>query len=139
MSSDSLNTSRILKLKMLGNAIQKISVHAATCPGYISNASTSNQAVTLIGQTDRKGLASVLTVRCNNCKEEITIPISSKVSCPNGSSRWEHNLAAVWGQISTGGFFAPLRESMAALGVPVMTKKTFIDTECSQLMLVETP
>lgn len=33
--------------------------------------------------------------------------------------------------MSTGGGFATLRESMSALGVPVMTKKTFINTECT--------
>ena len=39
-----------------------------------------------------------------------------------GYSLWECNLAAVWGQLATGGGLAPLRESMSVLGVPVMTK-----------------
>ena len=113
----SLNSSRIIKLKNLDSAIQSISAHAATCPGCLSNASSSNQAVSLLGETDRKGLASVLTARCNYCKEEINIQTSSKVRCQKGASRWEHNLAAVWGQMSTGGGFTPLRESMSAIGL----------------------
>ena len=95
----SLNSSRIIKLKNLDSAIQSISAHAATCPGCLSNASSSNQAVSLLGETDRKGLASVLTARCNYCKEEINFQTSSKVCCQKGASRWEHNLAAVWGEM----------------------------------------
>ena len=37
--------------------------------------------------------------------------------------RWEVNLAAVWGQMSTGG------ETMSTLGVPVMAPKNFVATE----------
>lgn len=82
-----------------------------------------------MGETCRNGLASVLIARCNSCGKEITFPTSSKVSGQGGAKRWECNLAAVWGQMSTGGGFATLRESMSALGVPVMTKKSFIETE----------
>ena len=121
----SLSSSRIIKLKNLDSAIQSISAHAATCPGCLSS---SNQAVSLLGETDRKGLASVLTARCNYCKEEINFQTSSKFRSQKGAGRWEHNLAEVWGQMSTGGGFTLLRESMSAIGVPVMTKKTFIDT-----------
>ena len=35
---------------------------------------------------------------------------------------------AVWGQM-VGGGFSPLQESMSILGVPVMTKKSFMATE----------
>ena len=38
-------------------------------------------------------------------------------------------MAAVWGQMSTGNGHSQLEESMSVLGVPVMTKKSFIDTE----------
>ena len=43
--------------------------------------------------------------------------------------RWESNVAAVWGQMATGGGHARLNEVMSLLGVPVMTKKMFIATE----------
>ena len=40
---------------------------------------------------------------------------------------WTTNLAAVWGQLATGG--DPLQESMSALGIPVMSKQSFMQTE----------
>ncbi len=43
--------------------------------------------------------------------------------------RWEPNVTAVWGQMSTGGGHSQLEETMSVLGVPVMTKASFIDTE----------
>ena len=45
------------------------------------------------------------------------------------SMRWETNLAAVWGQMATGGGHAMLQETMSVLGVPTMTKKSFMTTE----------
>ena len=44
-------------------------------------------------------------------------------------SRWECNLAAVWGQMSTGGGHNKLEETLSVIGVPVMTKKSLIDPE----------
>ena len=42
---------------------------------------------------------------------------------------WESNLAAVWGQMSTGGGHSQLEEQMSIVGVPVMSKTSFINTE----------
>jgi len=38
-------------------------------------------------------------------------------------------LAAVWGQMATGGGFNPLEESMSVLEILVKTKKSFVHTE----------
>ena len=38
-------------------------------------------------------------------------------------------MAAVWGKMAARGGHAPLTESMAVMGIPVMMKKTFIDAE----------
>ena len=38
-------------------------------------------------------------------------------------------MAAVWGQMSTGGGHATLTETMAVLGIPTMTKKSFMAAE----------
>ena len=46
-----------------------------------------------------------------------------------GGQWWECNLAAVWGQMSTGGGNASLYETMSVLGMPVMTKKSFVATK----------
>ncbi len=48
---------------------------------------------------------------------------------PRGYSRWECNLAAVWGQMATGGGHSQLEETMSIVGVPVMTSASFIRTE----------
>jgi hypothetical protein len=47
----------------------------------------------------------------------------------NGYKRWENNLAAVWDQMSTGSGHNHLQDTMSVLGVPVMSKTTFIQTE----------
>ena len=54
---------------------------------------------------------------------------SSKTKGISGGRYWECNLAAVWGQMVTGGGHAPLTESMAMLGVCSLTKKAFITIE----------
>ena len=48
---------------------------------------------------------------------------------PRRQKRWECNLAAVWGQMATGGGHASLTNSMSVLGVPVMSKGSFTPTE----------
>ena len=52
-----------------------------------------------------------------------------KVSGTEGNPIWECNLAAVWGQMVTGGGHSQLQESLSVIGVPLMTKKNFIHTE----------
>ena len=47
----------------------------------------------------------------------------------SGGRYWECNLAAVWGQMVTGGGHVPLTESMAVLGIPSLTKKAFMTIE----------
>ena len=48
---------------------------------------------------------------------------------PRGYNRFECNLAAVWGQMATGTGHSQLQESLSAMGIPVMTKASFISTE----------
>ncbi len=48
---------------------------------------------------------------------------------PGKHARWECNLAAVWGQMVTGSGHSHLEEAMGVLGVPVMSKATYIHTE----------
>ena len=38
-------------------------------------------------------------------------------------------MAAVWGQMTVGGGFNSLQESISVMGVPVMTKRSFVETE----------
>ena len=43
--------------------------------------------------------------------------------------RWESNLAAVWGQMTTGGGHTSLSNTMSVLGIPVMAKGSFTPTQ----------
>ena len=47
----------------------------------------------------------------------------------NGSQYWETNLAAVWGRMATGNGHSPLSKAMAVMGVPTMTKTSFVHSE----------
>ena len=95
-----------------------MNAHSSRCDG----------SVRLTGKT-RNGLASIFKGHCEKCDHTITFQTSKKVKEPRGYSRWECNLAAVWGQMSTGQGHSQLEESMSVLGVPVMTKAGFIFTE----------
>ena len=71
----------------------------------------------------REGLFSVLT----SCNTDFHLTTSRKVKGLSGRPYWESTLAAVWGQMSTGGGHATLTETMAILGIPNMTKKIICD------------
>ena len=82
----------------------------------------------MLNGESRDGLASILTAHCATCQHTIKFQTSKKVKGPKSYHRWECNLAAVWGQMSTGGH-SQLEETMSVVGVPVMSKASFIDTE----------
>ena len=118
--SPPLQGSRIINLEKLAPFIASISTHSKMCQlGTISPT----------GETYRGGLASIISEKCSGCQTEMAFPTSSKVASQSGSQRWECNVAAVWGQMATGGGHAPLVEVMSVLGIPVMSKKSFIATE----------
>ena len=73
------------------------------------------------------GFASVVESRRGAYSHTIQFGSSLRVKGPTGYRRWECNLAAVWGQMSTGGGHSNL---VSVLGIPIMVKKNFIQTEC---------
>ena len=83
----------------------------------------------IISGESRDGLASILSTKCSLCGHTIALETAQKVIGPQGYRRWECNLAAVWGQMATGGGHSQLEETMSVLGVPVMSKMSFIQTE----------
>ncbi len=109
---------RIINMDRLQEYTHNLTEHSRTCKG----------SITLIGE-NRDGLASVLTSQCSDCNHKIFLKTSKKVKGPNNYSRWECNLAAVWGQMVTGGGHRKLEETMSIVGVPVMTKTSFVSTE----------
>ena len=115
-----LNDNRIISLHQLQQQVEAIANHTASCKSY-------NEIS--INEQKREGLASVFTIHCNGCSEDFTLATSAKVKGPSGHQYWENNLAAVWGQMSTGGGHAILQETMSVLGLPTMTKKSFMATE----------
>ena len=112
---------RIVNIEQLGKYIEELSSHVAQCE-------ENTGSVALLGEK-RDGLASIVSTECTGCGYKINLETSPKVKGPSGYNCWEVNLAAVWGQMSTGGGHSSLQESMAYLGVPVMAKKTFTKTE----------
>ena len=100
--SPSLNGSRIINLENLQDHIQSVVSHVTSCPSTSRN-SADDQVTVRINETHRDGLASTLTTHCSNCNEEFTLHTSSKVIGLTGKPYWEANVAAAWGQMSTGG------------------------------------
>ncbi len=110
--------SRIINIQKLQQYISQLTVHTTECEG----------SVVLAGEV-RNGLASILTSRCSTCGHTITLETAQKVKGPKGYRRWECDLAAVWGQVVTGGGHSQLEETMSVVGDPVMSKKSFIESE----------
>lgn len=116
-----IDGARVVNIAQLEKYVGQLSSHIAKCK-------SSSGSVVLVGEK-RDGLASIISTECSSCGYTIQLETSSKVKGPTGYHRWEVNLAAVWGQMSTGSGHASLQESMAYLGVPVMSKKCFTTTE----------
>ena len=74
--------------------------HATKCEG----------PVVLTGEV-REGLASIMSSRCSTCSHTITLEMADKMKGPRGYSRWECNLAAVWGHMATAGGHSQLKET----------------------------
>ena len=117
-SNDQLKGSRIINLDKLQEFVDQLTAHAAHCSSQI-----------ILSGEKKAGLASILSSQCSKCSFTIPLTTSRKVVGPKGKLRWEANLAAVWGQISTGGGHSKLHETMSTLGVPVMAPKKFVNTE----------
>jgi len=87
----------------------------------------------LIGEVNRDGLSSTLLAICEKCHEEFKFTSSDKVTVirKDGTSRStrESNIAAVMGQMATGGGFSNLEQSLSIIGVPPLSKPAFIDIE----------
>ena len=105
-------------MQKLQEYVTSLATHAAKCSGN----------VILVGEK-RDGLFSIISTRCSVCTHTIILETSKKVKGQRGYSRWDCNHAAIWGQMCTGGGHSKLRETMAVLGVPVMSPRQFISTE----------
>ena len=125
--STSASDSRIINLEQLNKYLNRVSAHAATCVAYQNESAVANDMMVLVEQT-RYGLESIIAYQCCGCGQRISFCTSPKVTSPEGKKCWSCNLATIWGQMATGGGFNKLEESMSVLGVPVMSRKVFVNT-----------
>ena len=93
MDTDKLSRegSRIMNIDKLQQYTDNLTKHSIHCESSIT-----------LEEVTRAGLASILTGHCSSCEDTIRLETSKKVKGPRGYSRWECNLAAVWGQMATG-------------------------------------
>ena len=120
--------SRIINIQLLSRHIEDVTQHVATCSACHMVAQSSD-VLTIFGEKDRKGLASIMGCRFKGCGQELTFNTSTKTTGLTGNVFWTNNLAAVWGQMTVGGGFNSLEESLSVLNIPVMTKRSFIHAE----------
>ena len=113
-----LEGSRIISLEQLQGFIEGLNKHSTVCDGSV-----------ILNDEERAGLASIFKGHCGKCNQSFQLETSKKVKGPRGYNRFECNLAAVWGQMATGTGHSQLQESLSAMGIPVMTKASFISTE----------
>ena len=89
----------------------------------------SLDAITVVGEKDRNGLASIMGCKFKGCGQELTFNTSTKATGLTGKYFWTSNLAAVWGQMSVGGGFNSLEKSLSDFNTPAMTQRSFVHTE----------
>ena len=117
---------RIINIDLLNQHIKSVVDHFSE---FHSEGGPLGEHAILAGEKHH-GLASILSWKCTICEHEMSFSTSTKVAGSKGNQYWTSNLAAVWGQMVTGGGFNPLQESMSVLGIPVMSKQSFMQTEC---------
>ena len=75
------------------------------------------------------GLATVLSVKCIKCESKFHIEFLKHVKTADGHQRWVVNVAAVLGQMPTGGGATSLTCTLAPMNVPGMPKRLYGATE----------
>ena len=105
---------RVISLSRLGKYIKSITLHSSKCLAEVE----------FLGESSRRGLASVLVSRCSGCLRKFRFMTSKTVKV--GKSRhFAVNVGAVLGEISIGGGRAHLEEQLACIEVPAMCQNTF--------------
>ena len=72
------SSSRIINLQHLANYIAEVTSHAASCT---SCTGSGGDAVTLVCEKNRQGLASILVAQCGGCGKEFPISTSKYAAC----------------------------------------------------------
>ena len=112
ISNDCLDTSslpqgsRIMDMGNILAAIAEVSAHSAVCGG----------TCVIDGDVMHSGLAVVVKIRCTKCAQMFRL-------------RWLVNVAAVLGQMSTGGGATALNSILTLMDIPRMPKSMLSATE----------
>ena len=104
-SSTSALDSWIINLGQLNVYLNNIAAHAATCKAYQGKIDSFPDDMMLIVEQACYGMASIIAYQCYGCNEQMSYATSTKTASPEGNKYWTCNLAAVWGQMATGGSF----------------------------------
>ena len=120
-----------MDLKNLGSGLAEVSSHIGQCGGMC----------VLDGEM-HAGLASILSVKCLKCGTKFQINSSKRVKTADGHQRWVVDVAAVLGQMATGGGASSLTCSVTPMNVPGMPKRLYSTTErllsdCMHQLLTE--
>ena len=82
------------------------------------------------GELQHAGLAVVIRLACEKCAKQFRLHSSKQVDTADGK-RWLVNIAAVLGQLATGGGTSALSRMLSCMGIPDMPKSMFTATERS--------
>ena len=96
-----------MNLQLLRRHIEDVTQHVATCSACYMVAQSSD-TITVVGEKDRNGLASIMSCKFNVCGQELTFNTSTITTRLTGKMFWTNNLAAVWSQMTVGGGFNSL-------------------------------
>ena len=122
-----LSGHRIISLNNLEYYVGEISKHVLLCPKSATLADNESP-IKLLGEVKRQGLHSILAAKCQGCQQIFHLGGSSKLHM-NDTIRYDLNVRAVWGEMSTGGGVSHLNESLTTMGIPRMTQTTFSSIE----------
>jgi hypothetical protein len=125
----STDSYRLINLDLLQDPVAEITKHSILCERASYLVSCGESPVKLISEVRRMGLASVLLAQCQGCSLTFRLDTSKKVRTSTGNQRFEVNVRAVWGSMSTGGGASKLNEGMATMNAPGMTQTTYTAIE----------
>lgn len=117
-SNDLPHDSRVMDISNLATMVEEVSSHSASCRG----------ACKMDGELQHAGLAVVIRLACEKCAKQFRLHLSKQVDTADGK-RWLVNLAAVLGQLATGGGTSALSRMLLCMGIPDMPKSIFTATE----------
>ena len=120
-----LDGCRIVNLGQLAHHIHVLTLHSATCVQCKYVAESEKRAIVLHGEVSREGLATMLHAGCAGCGQTWRMATTKKIKGPTGNMRWQLNLDAVAGQVTTGGGLEKMNNQLAHMGVPGMSHTAF--------------